>query len=136
MIVRDVMTANPAVAQVQTSIADALEMLSSLDIRHLPVVSDGELVGMVSDRDLRALALSRVVDFEGLGRAQTEMREPVSRIMSGDVVSVGPEDDLVEAIDAMLDAKVGAVPVVDEDTGDLQGIVSYVDVLRALRDSV
>ena len=54
--------------------------------------------------------------------------------MSADVVKVYPETDLGEVIDRMLDEKVGAVPVVDADTGDLLGIVSYVDVLRALRD--
>jgi len=54
--------------------------------------------------------------------------------MSGDVVTVYPETELSESIDRMLDLKVGALPVVDPSTGELQGIVSYVDLLRALRD--
>ena len=54
--------------------------------------------------------------------------------MSPDVTTVHPETDLSESIDRMLDLKVGALPVVGPGTGKLQGIVSYVDLLRALRE--
>ena len=53
-----------------------------------------------------------------------------------DTISVGPESDLPELINIMLEQKIGAVPVVDELSDKLVGIVSYVDVLMAARDSL
>ncbi|MNC91117.1 CBS domain protein [compost metagenome] len=61
------------------------------------------------------------------------MSQPVSAIMSCNVVTVTTETELVEVIDLMLDQKVGAVPVVNDDSSELVGIVSYMDVLRAAR---
>jgi CBS domain-containing protein len=75
---------------------------------------------MLSDRDLRS---ARASDLDAL----------VTELMSADVVSVGPESDALEVIDLMIDTKVGAVPVVDDEDGSLLGIISYVDVLRKLR---
>ena len=56
--------------------------------------------------------------------------------MSTSVVRVNPEVDLNDIIELMLEHKVGAIPVTDASTGDLLGIVSYVDVLRTLQDSL
>ena len=58
------------------------------------------------------------------------------RLMTGAPVTVLPEEDVVQAIDLLLESKVGALPVVTEETGSLIGILSYVDVLRGLRDGV
>ena len=54
--------------------------------------------------------------------------------VQADVAKVTPDTELNELIDTMLEAGVGALPVVDEDSDALLGIVSYVDVLRAVRD--
>jgi acetoin utilization protein AcuB len=54
--------------------------------------------------------------------------------MSTDVLSVDPETDVGEVVDLMIEHRVGAVPVVDADSEELVGIVSYMDVLRASRD--
>jgi acetoin utilization protein AcuB len=54
--------------------------------------------------------------------------------MSSDVIAVGPDAEIGEVIDLLIDHKIGAVPVVDEETREALGIISYVDVLRALRD--
>lgn len=132
MVVEEIMTKNPVTVDSSQSIAEVIGTLYELDVRHLPVVDDGELVGIVSDRDLRGL-----VSFEPdeTAEARGRRREPISSIMSGDVLSVSPETDLGEAIDLMLEHRVGAIPVVEEGSSELLGILSYVDVLRALRDS-
>jgi CBS domain-containing protein len=57
----------------------------------------------------------------------------VLRVMSTDVVSVDPETAVGEIIAAMIEARIGAVPVVDPATQEVIGIVSYVDVLRAVQ---
>jgi acetoin utilization protein AcuB len=54
--------------------------------------------------------------------------------MASDVVAVNATDDLIEAIDLMIEHRIGAVPVVETGSSALVGIVSYVDVLRTARD--
>jgi CBS domain-containing protein len=75
---------------------------------------------MISDRDLR-----------GVGGSEQE--RAVTEIMTSDVATIDPETEVEEIIDLILDLKIGALPVVDEETKELMGIVSYVDVLRALK---
>jgi acetoin utilization protein AcuB len=105
-------------------------------VRHLPVVDEqGELVGILSDRDLRSLRLPPAAAGETSGPPLLRSRRPVADFMSGGVISVDPAAHVGEIIDVMLEESVGALPVVDED-GELVGIVSYVDVLRGLRRSL
>jgi acetoin utilization protein AcuB len=134
MIAEDVMSENPLSIREDASIGEAVEVLLEADFRHLPVVRGNELVGMLSDRDVRALITPRLFDTAALDELKARYDDRVSELMSAGVVKVYPETDLGEVIDRMLDEKVGAVPVVDPDTGELVGIVSYVDVLRVMRD--
>lgn len=132
MKARDIMTEDPMTALVTANVGDALEILQTLEIRHLPIIdNDGQLKGMISDRDIRNAAtpysaLPGMVTNDFLARS-------VSEIMSGDVAAVSPEAEVDEIIDVLLEQKIGAVPVVEDSSGDLLGIVSYVDILRALR---
>jgi len=134
MRVRDVMTDEVTTVEETATVGDALKLLQELEIRHLPVTRSGEVVGMLSDRDFRSLGLTLVTDLERLDRLQAVLEAPVSGLMSGDVIRVNPESDLREVVDLMVDEKIGAVPVVDPDTGDLDGIVSYVDALKGMRE--
>ncbi len=132
----DIMSDKVTTIRATQSLADAIDALSETNTRHLPVLGDaGQVVGMVSDRDLRSLGLVRTPDLQTLGRLHDRLRTAVSSAMSADVATVGPQTDVKELIDTMLEAGVGAVPVVDDVTDELVGIVSYVDVLRALRDA-
>ena len=128
----EVMTEDPATISMAATVSEAARLLHSLDVRHLPVVDDeGTLVGMLSDRDLRALAFPEVIGEQYVGEVQTALEAPVSSIMSSNVVAVELEDDVSVIIELMLDHKIGAIPVVDSDES-LVGIVSYVDLLRLL----
>jgi acetoin utilization protein AcuB len=128
----DVMTEDPATISMTATVGDAVRILQTLDVRHLPVVDDdGLLVGMLSDRDLRALTFPEVLGEEYSGQIQAALDTPISTIMSSDVFAVEVEDDVSLIIELMLDHKIGAVPVVDTDD-TLVGIVSYVDLLRQL----
>lgn len=102
------------------SVARAWELLDDLEIRHLPVIENHQLVGILSDRDLREV------------RSPRAMETPVSQIMTTNVLSVEDTESLRAAIDTMLEYKVSALPVVNS-AGQLQGILSYVDILRTLR---
>lgn len=131
MEVSDVMTPNPERAEVTETVREALLKLTEMDIRHLPIVEEGQLVGMISDRDLREVVVPMVSDLE-LAAATVDSRfeRPVSELMTGDVISVHPETDISEVIEIMIDHRVGAMPVVEPSTLALVGIISYIDILR------
>ena len=128
----DLMTRAPATVGPTTKIRTAIEILQTLEIRHLPVVDDdGELIGMLSDRDLRVLSTAYFVDEEQHDTLRVALDGTVASLMSADVLSVEEEADAAEIVELMLEQKIGAVPVTDAD-GALVGIVSYIDVLRML----
>lgn len=131
---RELMTEKPAALPETAKAWEAVRLIQTLDVRHVPIVNDeGELVGMLSDRDLRALSVPHVVAGEYVGELRAARDASVTTLMSGDVISVEPESDVSEIIDLMLEHKIGAVPVTEPD-GTLVGIVSYMDVLRELAE--
>jgi len=132
MLVSEVMTKEPFSAGSGTSIHEVLERMIDRDIRHMPIVDRGELVGVVSDRDLKSYSFEAILDDPNAARAR--LKKPVSTVMTGEPLQVAPEDELSEVVDILLENKIGAVPVVDPVEGNLVGIVSYVDVLRAVRE--
>lgn len=134
MVVEDVMTEDPITVQSSTSIRKVIATLFEGDVRHLPIVDGDQLVGIVSDRDLRAFLAPSMLELEKPDEVQRRLGQAVSSVMNADVVSVTPQTDLSEVIDMMIDQRVGAVPVVRPGTQELVGIVSYIDVLRAAAD--
>jgi acetoin utilization protein AcuB len=134
MTARELMTADPATVSPTATIADAWDLMREMDIRHLPVV-DGEIVvGMLSDRDLGSLDVGRLLTEEGAEGLRRRLARPVIQIMSSDVVAAEPETEVSELIALFLEQKVGAIPVVIPDSRRIVGIVSYIDVLRAVQD--
>lgn len=126
-VAADVMSENPRTVRLDEAIDEAIAALEQVDARHLPVVDEqGELVGMLSDRDLRSALHGR--DADAIAR---RARLRVSDLMSGGVVSVEPDTPIVEVVELLLEHRIGAVPVVDAEQ-HVVGVVSYVDLLRAL----
>ncbi len=111
-----VMSHQPITVRPTTRLANAIEICHADRVRHLPVVQDAELVGMVSDRDLR-----RAI---GHGRSP---EIPIEEIMTRDVESVGPEAPLSKVAERLLAMHFSALPVVVEDR--LVGIVTVTDLL-------
>jgi len=134
VLVKDIMTENPATATELMSVAEALGMLYELDVRHLPVVRGRELVGIISDRDLRGF--SGASDDEAMEAVEGARAATVGNFMNTSTVKVDPETNVREVLELILLHRVGALPVADLDTGDLLGIVSYVDLLRVLQDTL
>jgi CBS domain-containing protein len=134
MIVGEVMSPNPLAAAVTISVRQALHMLAEADIRHLPIVEGDMLVGIVSDRDLRAIIPSTLESFEQPDDIRAILSKPIASVMTTDILSLHPESELAEAVDLMMEHKIGALPVVEPDSLKLVGILSYVDVLRAARE--
>lgn len=134
MNARDVMTPNPMTIRSQATVAEAWDLMGEMEIRHVPVVDDGTLVGMLSDRDLGRLDVTRMLVAEGADALRQELATPVAKVMSLDVIAAEPETELGDIVDVLVEHKVGALPVVHSHTRELVGIISYVDVLRALQD--
>jgi acetoin utilization protein AcuB len=134
MIARDLMTPDPLTVTPQASIAEVWDLMREVDVRHVPVVQAGALVGMLSDRDLARVDMARLLKTEGAEALRKELATPIVRVMSSDVISVEPDTEVGDVIALLLDHKIGALPVVEAETREVLGIISYVDVLRALRD--
>ena len=134
MLAKDIMTENPVTATELMSVAEALGMLYELDVRHLPDVRGRELAGIVSDRDLRSF--TQPSEDEAIDAIERARAANVGNFMNTDPVRVDPETNVREIVELMLLHRVGAIPVCDLDTGDLLGIVSYVDLLRVLQETL
>jgi acetoin utilization protein AcuB len=129
MLVTKRMTLDPVSIAPDAPLREALRLTREHRIRHLPVVSGGDLVGIVSDRDLRLALPSSVEDADAAGTARVE-ESPVSGVMTANVITVGPGDTLEDAAVRMRRHRVGALPVVDA-AGALLGIVTESDVIAA-----
>jgi len=136
MKARDVMTPNPVTVAPDATLAEVWDLMREADIRHVPVVQAGALVGMVSDRDLALLDVARVLTTDGADALRRTLATPVVTMMSSDVIFVEMDDDLDDVIELMLEHKVGAIPVARSDGRDVMGIISYIDVLRGIQDLV
>ena len=125
------MTENPMTVTENARVAEAADLLQDLDIRHLPVVRGTELVGILSDRDLGSIYRPSLDDEDALSRIEAMYNSPVSEYMSTSIVHIDPESNIQDAVQMMLQNRVSALPVVESSSGDLVGILSYVDILRA-----
>ena len=131
MRVGDVMTRTLVTTPPETSVPEAQARLTQEGIRHLLVTGEGgELLGIVTDRDIRlnlpspATSLS-VWEMKGLLDRLT-----VGEIMTKAIVTVGPRREIGDAAVLMVEHKIGALPVLED--GRLAGIVTETDLLRAL----
>jgi CBS domain-containing protein len=125
----DVMSNDPLTVSPSDTVGKAEDLMYENHYRQLPVVENKQLIGIVSDRDIRSfLAQSSLLEPEERARA---LRTKVTNIMTSKPLTVSPDDDVREAIELLIEEKIGGIPVMDESQG-LVGIVTYVDVLRFL----
>ncbi len=136
MLASEVMTEDPVWVSPETPAGEAIKKLIESRVHHLPVLEAGVVVGMLSDRDLRAGSTWLLDALSDPASLESSLSEPTANLMSPQVLSVAPNSDLKDAIDLMIKHHVGAVPVVDTESDKLVGIISYVDVLRAMRDLI
>lgn len=131
MKVADVMTENPLTVDLNDTIGQADEIMAQQNIRQLPVVQGTDLVGIITDRDIRSFLSGRL--FGTSKEREKAMNTKVADVMTSNPISVSSDDDLREAIEVLIEEKVGGVPVVDDDEG-LVGIITYLDMLRCFLD--
>jgi len=133
MMVRELMSRNVVTVGPSDSCLEAVARMHRARVRHLPVVDAmGELIGVVTDRDLRHhLFDPRVLKEIGTIAVDRLLKAvPVSDVMSSPVLSAESDDDVVEVARIMLEDKVGSLPVVEN--GRVVGIVTETDILREI----
>jgi acetoin utilization protein AcuB len=119
----------------RSSILDASDLMERESIRHIPVTERGQVVGIVSDRDLRPYMPEQ---FLSQGQSEAEhlhKQQTLKSVMQSKPIAVDPSTELDEAIDILLENKIGALLVVDSNE-QLRGIITYEDVLRFTRDQI
>jgi CBS domain-containing protein len=120
--VRDTMTGNPRSIDASASVVEAAQLMREGHIGSLPITHDGQLVGMITDRDITTRVVADAADHT---------TAPVGDVSSRDLITVEPDKDLDEALQLMAVHQVRRLPVVEN--GRLVGIVAQADV--ALREN-
>ena len=115
--VRDSMTPIVRTAQMTQSLIEAAALMRDDDVGSIPVVDNGQLVGIVTDRDIVVRAIAEQRDLT---------RTTVDEIASHDPVTVGPDQDLNEALELMATYQVRRLPVVED--GRLVGMLAQADL--------
>ena len=131
MLIKDWMSKSPVTAKPATSIMKAAKLMKENGFGRLPVVDDdGNLVGIVSDRDIKEASPSKAttLDMHELYYLLSEIK--VADIMTKTVIFVGPNDTVEKAAVLMLRHNVGGMPVVDE--GKVVGVITDSDIFKVL----
>jgi CBS domain-containing protein len=123
--VQEAMTSNPAAITPDTTAQEAARLMKTEDVGALPIVDDGRLTAVITDRDLAIRLLA-----EGRG-ADTAVRD----VASQDLVTIDPQQNLDEAARLMAEHQVRRLPVVEED-GRLVGMLAQADVAQAGHDTL
>jgi CBS domain-containing protein len=128
MKVRDVMTRDVATLDLNDELSLADDIMKLGRIRHLPVVDEGRLVGIMSQRDLFKASLASAMGFGEKAKREFMKTVAVKEVMVDEVITISPEASIEEAGKVMLEKKIGCLPVIEE--GNLIGLVTETDILR------
>ena len=129
-VVLDVMTKEVVSVAPSTVLLDAALLLRASALRHLPVVEEGKLVGILTERDVQRCAPSRLIPITENSYNAVFAETTVGRVMTREPKTVSSRTPLLDAIGVMQQAKYGCLPVVDE--GALVGILTRGDLIDAL----
>jgi len=129
MLIKDWMAKDVLTVDENTSLMRATRILKENNIRRLPVVSHGKLIGIVTDRDVKDASPSKTtsLDIHELYYLLSEMK--VKDVMTSNPLTLSEDETLEKAALVMLEDKISGLPVVD-GLGHLVGLLSETDVLR------
>lgn len=128
MLVQDIMQADLFTITPETRLPEALRLVQRRGVRHLPVVENGNLVGIVSDRDLKRAMPSAATSLSAQELNYLLDRVKAGEFMTRGVITIAPMFPVEEAARIMVTEKISALPVTEG--GRLVGIVTETDVLR------
>jgi CBS domain-containing protein len=128
MKVRDIMMRDVATLDWNDELGLADDIMKLGRIRHLPVVDEGRLVGIMSQRDLFKASLASAMGFGEKAKREFMKTVTVKEVMVDEVITISPEASIQEAAKVMLEKKIGCLPVTEE--GNLVGLITETDILR------
>ncbi len=133
MFVANRMTKNPITVEPSTPVNDAAKLMKRRNIRRLPVVDNGQLVGIISDRDIMRVAPSPATTLSRFEIASLLDKITVAEIMAKDVVSLPDTATIEDAALLMYNEKLSGLPVVSS-VGAVVGIITETDVFKTFVD--
>lgn len=133
MFVANRMTQNPITIHSAATVADASELMRSHKFRRLPVVDNGKLVGIVTDRDLTEVSPSPATTLSIFELNYLLAKMQVKDIMAKNVISISSDATVEEAALIMYNKKIGGLPVIDY-AGTVSGIITETDIFKCLVD--
>ena len=128
LTVRDIMTRDPIILGRNDTLDLAEDIMNLSRIRHMPVVDEGNIVGIVSQRDLFRSALVTALGFGRKTQTAVIKTIKIKEIMTEHVITISPDASVKEAARVMIDKKIGCLPVVDGE--NLVGLLTETDILR------
>lgn len=131
MHVKAIMSREVTVVGRNDPLSKVEELMVTKKLRHVPVVEDGKLLAIITQRDLFKAAMSSALGYGKKAQKVFLQTVPAKEIMVEPVITVVSETPVAEAIDLMLRQEIGCLPVVDGAT--LVGIITKTDLLRHLR---
>jgi acetoin utilization protein AcuB len=131
MLVKGWMTSDVITVDEDTSMMKASQIMKENNIRRLPVMRKGKLVGMVTDRDIKEASPSKAttLDVHELYYLLSELK--LKDIMRKSLVTVGPEETVEKAAVKMLEHRISGLPVVN-DKGKVVGVITQGDIFKVL----
>jgi len=126
--VKEIMMGSPVTLSPEDTLDLANDVISLGRIRHIPVLEDGRLVGLISERDLIGRAVPAIFGLKQKSKSALLKTYRIKDFMRKRVVTVSPDTHIKEAARLMAEKKIGCVPVVS--AGALIGLVTATDVLR------
>jgi CBS domain-containing protein len=127
--IHDIMQRNVVTIAAGEVLSTAEDIMTLGGVRHMPVVRAGELVGVVSDRDLLAVSLSNAISLGSNERRAFLSAVGITDVMSSPPVAITADALVEQAAEVMAERKIGCLPVLDDDKR-LVGLVTKTDLLR------
>jgi len=129
MLIKDWMATAVLTVDANTSVMRATRIMKENNIRRLPVLSQGRLVGVVTDRDLKEASPSSTsdIDIHEMYYLLSEMK--IKDVMTDKCITLNQDDTLEKAAMVMLKEKISGIMILDDD-GNLVGLLSETDILR------
>ncbi|MEK6710551.1 MAG: CBS domain-containing protein [Nitrospinota bacterium] len=130
MKVKEVMSSPVETLDRNDTLSLAEDLMTMKRLRHLPVLEEGRLAGIVTQRDLFHAGLSTAMGFGSKAQREFMRTVLVKEVMTDEVVTIAPGADVREAARLMLDKKIGCLPVVEKER--LVGLISESDLVRLI----
>ncbi len=131
LLVRDWMIKDVITVEPKTPMLEAHQIMRARNIRRVPVVKRGKVVGIVTRSDVREASPSDATTLNVWEMNYLLAKLKVKEIMTKDVITIHPEETLKAAAEKMYEKKIGALPVVD-GKNNLVGILTESDIFRIL----